>query len=84
MSRFPFIQVENAAGMSEMERLEAAFKFITNTSIQNIQNDLEAAKAMSDEDSKKTYHIQIGMFRHAQSIFAVAKNYATDESWNNG
>lgn len=84
MSRFPFIKVENADSMGEIERLEAAFTYITNLSIENIKNELEAAKAMGDEDSKKTYHIQIGMFQHAQSIFATAKNFATDESWNNG
>lgn len=81
MERFAGIKVENAAEMSEIERLEAAFTYITDISIKHVQNDLELAKAMNDEEKKKLYHIQISMFRHAQSIFSVSKNYATDKQW---
>ncbi|MCA9946472.1 MAG: hypothetical protein KC449_23485 [Anaerolineales bacterium] len=77
------LPIENAELMSEMERLEAAFMKITDVSIGHIKNDLEAARAMGNEEAKKVYHIQISMFQHAQSIFAVAKRFATDRYWQN-
>lgn len=84
MERFDDMQIENAESMSEMERLEAMFKKITNSAIQHLQNDLAVAQAMGDEDAKKVYHIQISMFRHAQGIFHVARRYATDKRWKDG
>lgn len=83
MSEFAGIKVENADKMSELERLRAAFFYITNQSIEHIQNDQELAKAMADEEKVKLYHIQISMFRHAQSIFETAQNYAVEERWRN-
>ncbi len=77
------IQLENAASMSEIERLEAMFFNITNTAIQNLENNLAVAEAMGDQANKKVYHIQIGMFRHAQSIFQFSKQYASDKRWKN-
>ncbi|MEM7330866.1 MAG: hypothetical protein AAF490_02155 [Chloroflexota bacterium] len=83
MDEFAGIKVENAAVMTEMERLEAAFLYITNYSIEQIEKEFEVAKAMDDKDKVKLFHIQMGMFKHAQGIFAAAKNYATNERWNN-
>lgn len=76
------IKIENAASMSEMERLEAMFEKITNSAIQHLQNELAVAQAMGDEGAKKVYHIQIGMFRHTQGIFHLAKRFATDKRWS--
>lgn len=78
------IQLEQAASMSEPERLEAMFMKITNTAIQQLENDLAVAQALGDEEAKKLYHIQIGMHRHAQSIFQFAKQFASDRRWTNG
>lgn len=83
MDNFAGIQIEDAVDMSEFERLEAAFKQITNKSIQHIEADLEVARAMDDQDKIKVFQVQLGMYRHAQTIFAVAKNYATHKRWQN-
>ena len=83
MDEFAGIKVENAGAMNEMERLEAAFLYITNYSIENIEKELEVAKAMDDKDKVKLFHIQIGMFKHVQGIFEASKNFATHERWNN-
>jgi hypothetical protein len=77
------VQVENAATISEIERLEAMFKQITNKAIQNLEQEIEVARAMGDEEAKKVHQIQIGMFRHAQSIFDFARKYARDKRWEN-
>lgn len=77
------VQVENAAGLSEIERLEAMFKQITNQAIQNLEQELEVARAMGDEGAKRVHQIQIGMFRHSQSIFDFARKYARDKRWEN-
>ena len=83
MKRINGVEIENAEQMTEVERLRACFEHITNTAIGNLQNDLEVAKAMGDKDNKKLYHIQIGMFKHAQSIFQLSLDYATDKGWHN-
>ncbi len=71
------INIENAETMSELERLEAAYVQITNTAISQLENDLQLATAMQDEDQRKLFHIQIGMYRHNQEIFDLAKKFAT-------
>ncbi len=81
MEKLYNIYIENAASMTEIERLEACFKKVTDTAIQQLENELEVARAMGDEESKKAHHIQIGMFRNTQSIFSFAKRYATDARW---
>ena len=83
MEEVKYIEVENAAAMSEIERLEAMFKQITNKAIQNLEQEIEVARAMGDEEAKKVHQIQIGMFRHAQSIFVFARKYARDKRWEN-
>lgn len=83
MDEFAGIKVENAGALNEMERLEAAFLYITNYSIESIEKELEVAKAIDDKDKVKLFHIQIGMFKHAQGIFGASKNFATHERWNN-
>lgn len=76
------IQIENAASMSELERLEALFMKITNTAIQQLEDDLTVARALGDDHTKRHSHVQIGMYRHAQSIFHFAKRFATHQRWN--
>ena len=76
-------EIENAASMSEVDRLEAFFKRTTNKAIANCQEQLEVARAMGDEEAKKVLHIQISLFRSAQSILHTAKLYATDVRWQN-
>lgn len=73
------VVVEHADTMSDLERLETAFFLITNQAVSNLENELEIAKAMSDAEAKKLYHIQIGMFKHAQSIFDTAKKWALND-----
>lgn len=77
------IEIKDASSMSEMERLEAMFKQITNKAIDNYQKELEMARAMGDEEAKRLLHIQISIFRHLQSIFSFSKQYATDARWRN-
>ena len=79
--RISDIEIENAASMSEVERLEALFKKVTDKAIENYQKELEVAQALGDEEAKKLFHIQISMFRHAQSILHFARQYATDARW---
>lgn len=81
MRTVPGVEIKNPEKMSEVERLRAAFMGITNKSLLHIENDLELARAAADHEQKKVFQIQLGMFRHAQSIFEVAMNFATDESW---
>lgn len=83
MEEIKELQVENAAGMSEIERLETMFKQITNQAIQNLEKELEVTRAMGDEEARRVHQIQIGMFRHAQSIFDFARRYARDKRWEN-
>ena len=75
------IQVEDAAAMSEIERLEAMFRKITNKAIHNLEQEVEVARAMGDVEAERVYQIQIGMFRHSQSIFDFARKYAADRRW---
>jgi hypothetical protein len=83
MDRINDIEIGDAASMNEIERLEAVFRKVTDKAIANYQKELEVAQAMGDEEAKKLYHIQIGMFRHVQGIFNFAKRYATDARWQN-
>ena len=83
MERIKDVEIENAAAMSEVDRLEAFFKRTTNKAIENCQQQLEVARAMGDEDAKKLLHIQMSLFRSAQEILHVAKLYATDVRWQN-
>lgn len=81
MERINDIELGDVAMMSEMERLETVFKKVTDKAIANYQKELEVAQAIGDEEAKKRYRIQIGMFRHAQGIFDFARRYATDKRW---
>jgi aspartyl/asparaginyl-tRNA synthetase len=83
MEQMNNVEIKDGSAMSEMERLEAMFKQITNKAIDNYQKELEVAQAMGDEEAKKLYHIQISMFQHLQSIFNFSKRYATDVRWQN-
>lgn len=83
MRTVPGVHIENPEAMSEVERLRAAFMGITNTALSHIEKELEVARATADHEQKKVFQIQLGMFRHAQSIFDVAMNFATDEHWQN-
>ena len=83
MEEIKNIQIENAASMSELERLEALFMKITDTAIQQLEADLTVARVLGDDDTKRHYHVQIGMYRHAQSIFHFAKRFAIHQRWNN-
>lgn len=76
MRKLNGVEIEGADEMTDIERLEAAFKHITNSAISNLQNELEVAGAMRDADAKKLFHVQIGMFRHAQSIFDTSRDWA--------
>lgn len=81
MEQMNNVEVENASSMTEIERLEAMFKQITNKAIDNYQKELEVAQAMGDEEAQKLLHIQISMFRHLQAIFNFCKRYAIDARW---
>ncbi|HFC12019.1 MAG TPA: hypothetical protein ENJ56_04175 [Anaerolineae bacterium] len=79
MKKIESIDIEDIEQMSEGEKLTTYFLGITNKAIQNLENELEVAKAMRDEEAKKLYHIQIGMFRHTQEILGISKRYALGE-----
>ena len=79
MQKIAGINIENPEAMSELERLEAAYEQITNTAIRHLENDLQVATAMKDDDTRRLYQIQISMYRHNQSIFNTAKKFATGQ-----
>ncbi len=81
MDRINDIEIGDVASMSEIERLEAVFRKVTDKAIANYQKELEVAQATGNDEAKKLFHIQIGMFRHAQGIFNFAKQYAADTRW---
>ena len=83
MNKMNDIGIENAAEMSEAERMVAFFKKVTNKAIENYEIELEVVRATGDEPAKKRFLIQINMFRHAQSILDFAYKYATDVRWQN-
>lgn len=79
MQKITGINIDNAMELSELERLEAAYAQITNTAIKQLENDLQIATAMKDEERRRLYHVQISMYKHNQSIFNLAKKFATGE-----
>ncbi len=83
MNRMNDIGIENAAEMSEGERMVAFFKKVTNKAIDNYEKELEVVQVTGDEEAKKQFLIQINMFRHAQSILDLAHKYAIDVRWQN-
>lgn len=78
----PSLSPEQAATLSEVERLEAMFMQITQAALQNLERELAAARASADEAAQRRLQIQIGMFRHAQGIFKFSRRYAANARWN--
>ncbi len=82
MEKFPEVEIKDDADMTELERLAAMFIGITNKAISNMENELIVLKATGDKNEIKTKHIQISMYKHAQSIFGFSKQWATDGRWD--